>query len=86
MAAIHYGCLIVTTKPRVDIPEFVDGQNMLLVPPGDPDALTTALRHIHETPQAYRPLRQASQALAERFAWDQIAADTLSFFQKYAAQ
>ena len=42
MAAIHYGCAIVTTIPRVHVPMFVHGQNMWLVPPQNDDALTTA--------------------------------------------
>jgi len=41
-AALTHGAAIVTTRPRVPLPELADGDNVLLVPPEDPAALAEA--------------------------------------------
>ncbi len=41
MAAIQYGCAIVSTTPTTEITAFKNGENMLLVPRDDKNALTT---------------------------------------------
>jgi hypothetical protein len=45
------------------------------VPPGDPDALASALHSVLEAP----PSRAAVQGVAERFVWDRVAAPLLAF-------
>jgi glycosyltransferase involved in cell wall biosynthesis len=82
MAAISYGCAIVTTQPAVDIPSFRNGENMLLAPPGDSAALTGALRQLRESPDLRQRLRQGALALAPAFDWGQIARDYVTFFQR----
>lgn len=82
MAAIHYGCPIVTTTPRVPVPEFEDGGNMLCVPPSDSPALTQALRRIYSTPALADQLRQGASQLAVHFDWSHIAASYADFFQR----
>jgi glycosyltransferase involved in cell wall biosynthesis len=82
MAAIQYGCPIVTTLPRVHIPDFVHGQNMLLVLPSDNVALTTTLRQLHATPEIAQRLRNGATQLAAHFDWQQIARDTITFFER----
>ncbi len=82
MAAIHHGCAIVTTEPSVEIATFVNGENMLLVPPGDSIALAYALRRVYQSPALRERLRQGAAALAPQFSWTRIACDTLEFFQQ----
>lgn len=84
MAALEYGCALVTTTPRVPTPLFVDGQNMLLVPPDDSAALTGALRRLYEAPALHDQLRAEAAVLARQFDWDQIAARTAQFFANVA--
>ena len=84
MAAIHFGRAIVTTVPRVHIPEFVHGQNMLLVPPQNADALTDTLRQLYNDPEIRQHLQQNASALAKRFDWQKIASDYLEFFETVA--
>jgi glycosyltransferase involved in cell wall biosynthesis len=78
MAAIHYGGAIVTTPPRVAIPEFVDGDNLLYVQ----GTLTTTLKRLYHAPQLRDRLRQGSQALARHFDWQHIAGAYLDFFKE----
>lgn len=82
MAAIELGCAIITTEPRVPSPGFVHRETLYLVPPGDAGALADALRRLREDSALRQHLRQQVQSLRQRFAWDQIAADCLSFFQR----
>jgi len=74
MAALAHGRAIVSTCPRVPIPELRDGENIALVPPGDVGALAAAIRRILETPALRARLEQGARALAGQFTWDRIAA------------
>lgn len=73
MAAIRYGCAIVTTTPSVPISSFRDGDNLALVPAGDVNALAHMLRRLWESPDLRARLRTGAARLAEAFAWPQIA-------------
>jgi glycosyltransferase involved in cell wall biosynthesis len=82
MAAIRYGCPVATTTPRVDIPLFRDGRNMLLVAPDDSVALTHTLRRYYETPALQAVLRLEAENLKHLFEWPHIAAYYASFFER----
>jgi glycosyltransferase involved in cell wall biosynthesis len=84
MAAIHYGCAIVTTTPTVAIPSFETGNTMHLVPARDALALAEGLRRLYSNPSYGITLRQGVTALRSQFAWSRIAADTLAFFTEVA--
>jgi len=81
MAAIRYDCAIVSTTPRVSIPAFADGENMLLTVPGDSNALIDALRQLYQLPELRQRLRSGAAALAQNFEWPQIAGDMAAFIQ-----
>lgn len=80
MAAIRYGCPIVSTVPRVAIPPFQDGRSILLVPPDDSAALARTLRRCYETPALRAELRLQAEHLKRLFEWPQIAAHHIDFF------
>lgn len=82
MAAIHYGCPIVTTIPRVHIPAFIHGDNMLFVPPGDSAALADILADLLTDAPMRQQLRQGALKLAAQFDWGVIANDYTNFFQR----
>lgn len=82
MAAIHYGCTIITTTPQVAVPAFRDGENMLLVPPGDSAALVQAINRLREATAVRDQLRRGAAGLANAFRWDTIARDTITFFHR----
>jgi glycosyltransferase involved in cell wall biosynthesis len=75
MAALAHGCVTVTTRPRVSVPELQHGQNVLLVPPDDPPALADAIHQaLLDAPLRGR-LRAGSVQLSTLFGWDRIAVD-----------
>ncbi|MBZ0283545.1 MAG: glycosyltransferase [Anaerolineae bacterium] len=85
MAAIHYGCPIVTTQPQTPISTFKDGENMRLVKSGDSVALTSALRELHESPELRKHLQHGAAKLANEFEWLHIAQAHIQFFQQVAS-
>lgn len=82
MAALQHGRAVVTTTPAVTVPTFRAGENMCLVPPGDPAALAAALRRLHATPEERARLQAGAAELARQFEWPQIARATASFFAR----
>jgi glycosyltransferase involved in cell wall biosynthesis len=48
---------------------LTDGRTALLVPPGDPPALATALRRIAADPALGIALGKAAQGLAPEYTW-----------------
>lgn len=86
MAAIHHGCAILTTQPEVEIPDFVHGQNMWLVPAGDDPALERALAMLAASPALRGTLRRGAMRLAATFDWDVIADATLGLFRNVVEQ
>jgi N-acetylglucosaminyl-diphospho-decaprenol L-rhamnosyltransferase len=84
MAALEHAVPLITTQPpdnsklktqnsKLDWPELVDGQNAVLVPPGDPAALASAIERLATDPDLRARLSQASHELARFFSWDRIA-------------
>jgi glycosyltransferase involved in cell wall biosynthesis len=76
MAALVHGLPVVSTWPRVALPELIDGENMALVPPGDADALASRIAALIAEPPARSRLARGALALSARFAWGPIAART----------
>jgi glycosyltransferase involved in cell wall biosynthesis len=79
-AALVHGLPIVTTQPRVLLPELVDGGNVCLVPPEQPKALGEAITRLTDAPDLRRALGEGAKTLSELFRWDRIAADTLDLY------
>lgn len=84
--AVHYGAAIVTTTPAVGIPAFRHGENLLLVPPGDVQALTETLAHLYNKPSLNRALRTGALALAETFSWANIVNNYEGIYQRVTPQ
>lgn len=82
MAALVHGCAIVTTLPRVHIPELKHGQNVLLVPPDDPIALADAVARVVGDEPLRRTLQQGAVALSALFRWDRIAQETAAVYER----
>lgn len=81
MAALVHGCAIVTTLPRVPIPELKHAQNALLVPPDDPMALADAVERVIGDALLRHTLQQGAAALSALFRWDRIAQETLAVYE-----
>ncbi len=80
MAALAHGSAIVTTTPRVALPELQHEKNALFVPPDDPPALADAIRRVLVDTELRRRLQAGSLRASRMFAWDHIAAQTMRVF------
>lgn len=89
MAAVYHGCAIITSEPRVDIPLFIDSENMLLARAEiiDPDAppfmhVACEILELYRKPDLRERLRKGAKALASNFGWSQIADNYVTFFKQ----
>ncbi|MDQ6695253.1 MAG: glycosyltransferase [Chloroflexota bacterium] len=80
LAVLEHGLPLVTTDPQESRspsdhiwPRFQDGENALLVPPGDIGALATAVEEIASDKELAAKLREGSRALSIFFSWKIIA-------------
>jgi glycosyltransferase involved in cell wall biosynthesis len=59
-----------------------DGENGLLVPPGDPEALAAAILELLDKPDLRRSLRaKAQERMTESHSWPAIAKRILSVYE-----
>lgn len=86
MAALAHGSAIVTTTPRVALPELQHEENALFVPPDDPRALAAAIRRALTDPVLRRKLQAGSLCAGQSFTWDHIAAETARVFEGVVGQ
>jgi glycosyltransferase involved in cell wall biosynthesis len=84
-AALAHGVPILTTQPRLDLPELIHRQNVYLVAPGDASALATAIRQLAADRSLRQRLGAGAKALAEQFRWEKIAADALALYRAIGA-
>ena len=82
MAALAHGLPIVSTRPRVDVPELRHGENILLVPPDAPVALAEAIAKLAEDPKLRRRLGEGAARLAQGFTWEKIAEKTEALYEE----
>jgi glycosyltransferase involved in cell wall biosynthesis len=85
MAALAHGRPVITTEPPVELPELKPGENVYLVPPHDPPALSAAVIALWEDPVLAARLATGAQALAQNFGWDAIAQATAGLFERLRA-
>jgi glycosyltransferase involved in cell wall biosynthesis len=76
-AALLHGRPVVSTSPKIPLPELRDGTNVLLVQPGDPGAVSSAAVRLEEGPELRQRIERGAKALAAQFTWDQIAQRTV---------
>ncbi len=85
-AALAHGRAIVTTCPPVPLQELRDGENVLLVSPGDSHALAENIRRIMEDAALRARLEHGAAELAQMFTWDRIAAQTVRVLEQASGQ
>jgi glycosyltransferase involved in cell wall biosynthesis len=81
MATLAHGRPIVSTLPPVELPELVHGENVWLVPPQDPEALSAAIATLAADPERRRRLARGAAELSAQFSWERIAARTVDLFE-----
>ena len=82
MAALAHGLPIVSTRPRVDVPELRQGENILLVPPDAPVALAEAVARLAADPKLRGRLGKGAARLAQDFTWERIAKKTEALYEE----
>ncbi|MFQ5811819.1 MAG: glycosyltransferase family 4 protein [Anaerolineae bacterium] len=82
MAALAHGLPIVSTRPRVDVPELRHGENILLVPPDAPVALAEAIARLAGDAELRRRLGEGAARLAQDFTWEKIAEKTKVLYEE----
>jgi glycosyltransferase involved in cell wall biosynthesis len=82
MAALAHGCAIVTTTPRVAVPELVNETNALLVPADAPLELADAIERVLNDSVLKSGLQEGALALSRLFQWDHIAEQTVKAFDR----
>lgn len=80
MAGIEHGCAIVSTLPQVNIPEFKQGENMMLIGRDDVAGLVDVIGELHENPDKLAQLRAGASGLKRHFDWGYITDKTVDFF------
>lgn len=89
MAALAHGMAIVTTTPpqgsASSCPsELKDGENVLLVPPDQPDLLADRLALLARSPDLASRLGEGARALSGAFSWPGIAQRHLEVYDGLA--
>ncbi|MCS7260157.1 MAG: glycosyltransferase family 4 protein [Anaerolineae bacterium] len=82
IAALRHGCAVVTTLPTVELPELRDGENALLVPRDDVEALVHAIARVIQDEALAARLRTGAQALGALFDWERIAQQTYTLYRE----
>ena len=80
MAALTHSRPVVSTHPRVPLPELHDGENILLVPPDDDAALAAAIARLAADLTLRQRLGDGAGELSRQFTWDRIALRTADLF------
>lgn len=83
IAAIHCRCAILTTEPQAQINTFVHGENMWLVPSRSAAALHEAILTLMRDRAQLNQMRTGAAALSAHFDWDEIARETIAFYQTF---
>jgi glycosyltransferase involved in cell wall biosynthesis len=81
-ACLAHGRPIVTTRPAISPPELRDGENVVLVAPGDVQAMADAVQALTRDRNLRERLGTGAAELASSFAWDRIAKRTVDFFSE----
>lgn len=88
LAALAHGLPIITTRssaPQGRACSLVDGENCLLVPPGDAKALAEAVEKLIGSPALRAHLGEGALALSGEFSWEKIVEKTVQLYGRLSA-
>ena len=77
-----FGHVVITTPPTAAEPAIVDGDNCLLIPPGDSAAWAFAIERVRTDSALAARLRAGSLRTAERFGWPRLARAVLQLYDR----
>jgi glycosyltransferase involved in cell wall biosynthesis len=68
------------------MPGVIDsGRDGLLVPPGDPGAISAAVRRLWGDPAWAARVSHRAATVAREYTWDRVAAETSAFYESVLA-
>jgi len=82
MAALAHGMPIVSTFPQVEIVQIVEGENMALASPDEPEALADKVRELAASDELRQRLARGASELSRLFSWEAIAEETLKVYER----
>ena len=82
MAGLANGCAIVTTEPVGAAPQLVDGHNVLLTAPGEPQQMAAAVAKLYSDQALAKHIGENARTLSAEFRWEQIARSHLDAYTK----
>ena len=85
MAALAHGLPIMSTRPGMQVRELIEGENIVLVPPDDVEALSAKIQELAASARLRRRLGRGALALAQDFSWEKIAKRTLEVYREVSA-
>jgi glycosyltransferase involved in cell wall biosynthesis len=81
LAALSHSQPIISTRPLIELPELVHGENVWLVLPEDPEALAAAITTLAADTECRQRLSHGAAALSAQFSWECIAASTVELME-----
>lgn len=81
MAALAHGLPIVSTLPTVETPELLHGENILLAPPDDVEALAQRVLTLIAHRDLRRRVGEGARQLSKQFDWHTISEETLTLYR-----
>jgi glycosyltransferase involved in cell wall biosynthesis len=86
MAALAHALPVVTTAPRLPIPQFHAGENIALAPAEDVEALANQVMALYESPLLRERLSRGAAQAAQEFTWPRIVDRHLELYRSLLAR
>jgi len=84
MAALAHGLPIISTRPSMRVKELIEGENIVLVPPDDVEALAAKIQELAASEGLRHRLGRGAKRLSEAFSWERIAEETIALYSSLA--
>jgi glycosyltransferase involved in cell wall biosynthesis len=81
LEALTAGTVVITTKTALTPEQLVHGENVYLIPPNDPLALSRAILRLYYDDKICDLIRERGYKLAQEFSWVNIALKTLEVYK-----
>lgn len=84
MAALAHGLPIISTRPSIRVKELIEGENIVLVPPDDVEALVARIQELIASEGLRRCLGEGAKRVSRAFSWERIAEETVALYSSLA--
>lgn len=84
MAALAHGLPLISTRPSIQVKELIEGENIVLVPPDDVEALAAKIQELAASEGLRRRLGDGAKRLSQAFSWERIAEETVALYSSLA--